>query len=295
MKIPICLLLLVGWSIDAAAATCSPVPGADQIWSRGSARWVWIGETHGSNEIPTVFGELVCDALSKGRRVTVALERPFEEQSALDGILSGKELSSARTVLLNQPGWREGIDGRASQSMLRLLITLRELHKQYPALRVFAMEGPWAGAVGERDEAMGHALLSLKDKRPKDLILVLTGNMHAMEAPLFGFNTAAMYLPRQELLSLEVTNERGGKSWMSARDGCGALPGGVPDKEKNRHYGAYLDPSFAPVGKVDGILALGVPLTASPPAAGEQTPLPECRIKFLSLHPDDAITDGVKK
>ena len=216
------------------------------------------------------------------------LERPFGEQAALDGILSGKDLFSAKKVLLNEPGWRLGMDGRASESMLRLLITLRDLHKQYPGLRVFAMEGPWTGAVGARDEAMGHALLSLKGDRPNDLILILTGNVHAMQAPLFGFNTAAMYLPRQELLSLEATN--GSESWTSTQDGCGAFPSGVSDKENNRPYGVYLDPAFAPIGKVDGILALGVPLTASPPAAGDPTPLPECRMKFLSLHPSTKTT-----
>jgi hypothetical protein len=35
---------------------------------------------------------------------------------------------------------------------------------------------------------------------------------------------------------------------------------------------------------VDGILALGVKLTASAPAAGEPSPLPDCRIKYLSEH-----------
>ena len=287
MKIALRSLLIIGLSIDAvsASAACSPVPGADQIWSKNALRWIWIGETHGSNETPAVFGELVCDALTKGKRVTVALERPYSEQAALDGVLSTQDLSAAKKVLLNEPDWREGMDGRASESMLRLLISLRELHKQYPALKIFAMEGPWTGAVGARDEAMGHALLSLKADRPDNLILVLTGNVHAMQAPLFGFNTAAMYLPRQELLSLEVTNGRGSESWTSTQDGCGAFPSGVADKEKNRPYGIYLGPAFAPVGKVDGILALGVPLTASPPAAGDPTPLPECRTKFFSLHP----------
>ncbi len=287
MKIALRSLLIIGLSIDAvsASAACSPVPGADQIWSKNALRWIWIGETHGSNETPAVFGELVCDALTKGKRVTVALERPYSEQAALDGVLSTQDLSAAKKVLLNEPDWREGMDGRASESMLRLLISLRELHKQYPALKIFAMEGPWTGAVGARDEAMGYALLSLKVDRPDNLILVLTGNVHAMQAPLFGFNTAAMYLPREELLSLEVTNWRGSESWTSAQDGCGALPRGVADKEKNRPYGIYLGPAFAPVGKVDGILALGVPLTASPPAAGDPTPLPECRTKFFSLHP----------
>jgi hypothetical protein len=294
VKIPLHLLLLVGLSTHAASAsvTCLPIPGADQIWSQRSPRWIWIGETHGSNETPAAFGELVCDALSKGRRVTVALERPFGEQAALDGILSGKDLLSARKVLLKDQGWRTGMDGRASEAMLRLLIDLRDLHRQYPWLRVFAMEGPWTAAIGARDEAMGDALLSLKRDRPKDLIFILSGNVHSLQATLFGFKPAAMYLPPQELLSLEVTNDRGSESWTSTQNGCGAHPGGVSDKEKGRPFGVYLDPALAPVGKVDGILALGVPLTPSPPAAGDSIPLPECRTRFLSLHPSAKSTVG---
>jgi hypothetical protein len=274
----------------AALAACPSIPGADQIWSNASLRWIWVGETHGSNETPAVVGELVCDALSRGRSVTVALERPSSEQAALEGILTAPDLSAAKKVLLSEPGWRDGMDGRASEAMLDLLVTLRELRKQYPALHVFAMEGPFADAIGARDEAMGEAVLSLKTTRPDDLILVLSGNVHAMLNPIFGYKTSAMYLPPQELLSLEVT-DRGGQTWKYTSDGCGAQSDGVADKSRTRPMGIYLDPSLAPVGKVDGILALGVPLTASPPAAGEVSPVPDCRKTFLSRHPADTRAD----
>jgi hypothetical protein len=62
------------------------------------------------------------------------------------------------------------------------------------------------------------------------------------------------------------------------------LKGGVGDKDAKKPYGIFLDPSLAPFGKVDGVLSLGVPLTASAPAAGEPSPLPACRTKFLSEH-----------
>ncbi len=278
-------LLAMGLVVNAAGAiaSCRPIPGADQIWSNTSLHWVFVGEVHGSNETPAAFGDLVCNALAHGNRVTVALERPTSEQAALDGILTDKDLSAARTELLRQPGWKTGMDGRASDAMLRLLISLRELHRSYPGLSIAAFDAPFTGSsLGARDEALGHALLSLGTAKPNDLILVLTGNVHAMQAPMFGYKLAAMYLPPKQVLSLEVT-DRGGKSWTESREGaCGPSKGGAGDKGVTRPYGIFLDPGLAPYGKVDGIFSLGVPLTSSAPAAGDPSPLPACRSKFLS-------------
>jgi hypothetical protein len=268
-------------SVTTALAACPSIPGADQIWSNASLRWVWVGETHGSNETPAVFGDLVCEALASGRKVTVALERPSFEQAALEGVLTAPDLSAAEKVLLGQRSWREGLDGRTSEAMLRLLVSLRELHEHYPTLHVFAMVNPLTSDVGATDKSMGEGLLSLSAARPDDLILVLSGNVHGFLNPIFGYKTGAMYLPPRELLSLEVT-DRGGETWKYTNEGCGTQPDGVADKSKTRPLGIYLDPRLAPVGKVDGILALGGRLTASPPAVGEVSPLPDCRKKFLA-------------
>lgn len=280
-------MLTMGLAINAAASpSCSPVPGGDQIWSKTSVHWVFIGELHGSNETPAAFRELVCDAIAHGKHVTVALERPTSEQAALDNILTARDLSTAKESLLQLPRWKEGMDGLASEAMLRLLVSLRELRKLQPGLRVVAFDAPYAGqpSAAARDEALGHALLSLRPTKPNGLVLILTGNLHAMQAPQRGYDLAAMYLPPKEILSLEVT-DRGGESWAeSTEGGCGPWEGGVPDKDAKRPYGIFLDPSLAPYGKVDGILSLGTPLTPSAPAAGEPSPIPACRKKFLSEH-----------
>ncbi|HEY1525797.1 MAG TPA: hypothetical protein VGH51_06120 [Candidatus Angelobacter sp.] len=287
MKIALQFLLAMGLAMNAAAATgaCSPVPGADQIWSKPSLHWVFIGELHGSNETPAAFRDLVCDAITQGKHVTVALERPASEQAALDNILTAKDLSAAREVLLQLHGWKDVLDGRGSEAMLRLLVSLRELHRLQPDLKVVAFDAPYTGtAPGARDEALGHALLSLSPTKPNDLVLILTGNLHAMQASKRGYDLAAMYLPPKEILSLLVT-DRGGESWTeSTTGGCGPHKGGVQDKDVNRPYGIFLDPGLARYGKVDGVLSLGVPLTASAPAAGEPSPIAACRTKFLSEH-----------
>ena len=290
MKIVLQFLLALGLVNHAAAASasCAPIPGADQIWSRAGVHWVFIGELHGSNETPAAFRELVCDAIAQGKHVTVALERPTSEQAALDNILTAKinDLSAARESLLRLPRWKEGMDGLASEAMLRLLVSLRELRTLHPDLKVVAFDAPYSGppSSAARDEALGHALLSLRPEKPNDLVLILTGNLHAMQASKRGYDLAAMYLPPKEILSLIVT-DRGGESWSDdTAGGCGPWKGGVGDKDAKKPYGIFLDPGLAPFGKVDGVLSLGVPLTASAPAAGEPSPIPACRAKFLSQH-----------
>jgi hypothetical protein len=287
MRIALQFLLMMGLAIHAAASpSCSPVPGADQIWSKPAVHWVFIGELHGSNETPAAFRDLVCNAIAQGKHVTVALERPTSEQATLDDIVTGKDLSAAKESLLQLHGWKEVLDGRGSEAMLRLLISLRELRSLHPDLKVVAFDAPYSGSPvgGSRDEALGHALLSLRPTKPNDLVLILTGNIHAMQASKRGYDVAAMYLPPKEILSLEVT-DWGGETWSDdTQGGCGPWKGGVEDKDAKKPYGIFLDPSLAPFGKVDGVLSLGVPLTASAPAAGIPSPGPACRVKFLSEH-----------
>lgn len=286
MRMALQFLLAMGLAINAAGAatSCSAVPGADQIWSKPSLHWVFVGELHGSNETPAAFHDLVCDALAHGKHVTVALERTTNEQPAIDNVIKSRDLAAAEASLLRLHGWKEVPDGRGSEAMLRLLLSLRELHSRHHDLKVVAFDAPYTGAESERDKAMGEALLSLRPTKPNDLVLILTGNLHAMQASKRGFDRAPTYLPRKEILSLEVT-DKGGETWsQSLEDGCGPQEGGVPDKDITRPYGIFLDPTLAPFGKVDGILSLGVPLTPSAPAAGEPSPIPDCRAKFLSEH-----------
>lgn len=271
-----------------AFAKCKALAGADQIWSNKQVHWVFVGELHGSNETPAAFFDLVCDAVAHGRLVTVALERPVTEQQALTELLSANDLSKAEETLLHQPGWKKGVDGRASKAMLSLLLSLRQLRELSASLNILAFDtGHNIGdPVGLRDAAMGETLLNYGKAHPHNLILVLTGNFHAMEAPMHGYDLTAMFIPPLERLSLEVT-DTGGASWVESEGQCCPLSGGVEEKAHQAHpRGIYLDPQLAPYGKVDGILALGVPLTASEPAIEDPDDIPECRKRFLREHPN---------
>jgi hypothetical protein len=279
---PRLLLILFFFQALTAFAACKATPGADLIWRSKTLQYVFIGELHGSNETPAAFGQLVCDALMHGRRVVVALERPTSEQVSLTSIVSSPDESAATRVLLEQPDWQQGMDGRASQAMLSLLLYLRQLHASYSALQVTAFEAPFSNdPAGARDQAMGTKLLSIGKENPESLILILTGNTHGMEAPMFRYNFAAMYVAPQNRLSLQVT-DKGGSSWATVRGACGPQKGTTGDKGANKPFGIYLDPSLAPFGKVDGVLSLDIPLTSSPPAAGDPNPLPACRAKYMA-------------
>ena len=279
------LPLLIGLLLSSRTtfAICTPFPGANQIWSNDQVHWIFVGEDHGSNETPAAFFDLVCDALEHEKSVTVALERPTSEQAALDRVLSASNLAEAQQELLEQQDWKKGMDGRASKAMLRLLLSLRQLLMVHPNLRVAAFDTPYKPGddPGARDEAMGRNLLALGKAHPDRLVLILCGNIHVMQAPLFGHDVAAMYIPMEKRLSLEVT-DLGGESWTESNGGCGPMKGGVKEKGQTSARGIYLDPTLAPYGKVDGILALGVPLSASEPAAGDPYPLSDCLKRFLS-------------
>ena len=81
-----------------------------------------------------------------------------------------------------------------------------------------------------------------------------------------GYNLAAMYVPAEKRISLEVTDTTTGRTWSQLNQGCGPTKNGVRAKSGEKPRGIYLDPTLAPYGKVNGILELGEPLTVSTPA-----------------------------
>jgi len=83
-------------------------------------------------------------------------------------VLSAQNLTFAEKTLLDQPGWKNGMDGRASKAMLRLLLSLRELRLAHSDLAVAAFDITYkpGDEPGARDEAMGHELFTLGETYP---------------------------------------------------------------------------------------------------------------------------------
>src|SRR5260370_35343036 len=117
MRVALQFLLAMELAINAAGAmaSCSPIPGADQIWTKPSVHWVFIGELHGSTETPAAFRDLVSDAIAQGQHVTVALERPTSEQAALNNLPTAKAPSTPQELQLRLPGCNEGMHERAGE------------------------------------------------------------------------------------------------------------------------------------------------------------------------------------
>jgi len=123
-------------------------------------------------------------------------------------------------------------------------------------------------------------VLALAGSKPEDLVLVLTGNIHAMKHPFAGYKTSAMFLPSEQVLSLLVT-DRGGEAWMMTGAGCGVQAHSNPDRDKTRAFGIYADPGYAKSG-FDGVFALGRQVTASSPANAAAAEAAPCRKSFLA-------------
>jgi hypothetical protein len=269
-----------------AMAQCNPIPGADALWSNRNLHWIFVGEMHGTNETPAEFANLVCDALVHGKHVTVGLEHLPNEESAINDLLTAKDPSEAQSELLHKNLWNgaPSMQGRSSKAMLKMILSMREMHQRYEHLRVVTFDigfDPTQGP-GARDEAMGKELLRIGNERPEDLIVILSGNFHAMQEQKLGYPFMAMFVPAERRISLEVT-DWGGSSWTEINGRCGPNEGAaVGDKNKHLSRDIFLDASLAPFGKVDGVLSLGAKLTASAPANEEPNPLPECRLKYLN-------------
>ena len=241
---------------------------------------IWVGEMHGTTETPAAFGDLVCDALSHGKNVTVGLEFASESQAAVDAMLGTGDLEAAERQLLATPNWHMFFDGRSSKAMLALLVQLRELKKEHPSLRVVAVENPWENTPGAKEIAVGDGVKLAMKHSAADVLLVLTGNTHAMKHSPMSYPTAASVLPPTEVFSLLVT-ARGGQSWQMTGAGCGAQPGGTQDKDGTRSFGVYSDTSYMKYG-YDGVFSLGTATTASAPADEAAAANAECRKQFLA-------------
>jgi len=111
----------------ASLSACTPIAGTAKLWESPSTRYVMVGETHGTNEAPELFADLVC-AASKKRQVIVALEQPSQDQPAIDAFLKSDGKVGARAQFLKAGMWNQSTkDGRSSEAMLGLFDRLRRL------------------------------------------------------------------------------------------------------------------------------------------------------------------------
>lgn len=257
--------LLVAASLLAAEPACSPPEGADALLAMAQP-YIIVGEQHGTAEAPAAFAGLVCAAAERGP-VTVALELPTAIQPQLDAFLAAPSDAAALEVLSGTHFMNPRMnDGRSSQAMLAMLLSVRRLRVEGRDVAFHAFQ-PSTPRPRELTQAwyeldMGHALAGAIYARPQSKVLAIVGNLHARKTGFERFPDvgvpAAGHLPAADVLTLNVA-QQGGTAW-NCRPECGVHPSRAIDDVERR--GVFLEPSDD--GAYDGVLALG-PSTASPP------------------------------
>lgn len=249
------------------AATCAPLPGADAVLARAETRWIMLGEIHGTAEMPVALTDLACLAGERMRPVVVAIEQTVENQPILDRYLVSDGGEAARAALLAAPMWRgRWKDGRSSEAMLAMIERLRIMKRARRIARVVAFDPDVSESSADRNALMAKNLRAIDPGRG-GVVLVLVGGLHAQKSEIrFGpepYPAAAQLLPREATVSLMMLGDVG-TAWVCMEaEQCGVTPVGAPRKEPR---GISMMP--APDGSFDGILDMGRPLTASPPAVG---------------------------
>jgi hypothetical protein len=256
-------------SLFSASPACMPPDGTDSLLAM-SQRYIVVGESHGTNEAPAAFTEMVCAAAERGP-VTVALELPTAMQAQLDAFLAAPDEDAALDTLAGSPFMTPRMnDGRSSQAMLAMMLAVRQLRAEGRDVAFHAFQ-PSQPRPRELTQAwyeldMGHALAGAVYSRPNSKVLVLVGNLHARKQGFARFADlgvpAAGHLPAADTLTLKVA-QQGGDAWNCQRE-CGVHPSRAVDDVNLR--GVFLQTTDD--GAFDGMLALG-PSTASPPVTSE--------------------------
>jgi hypothetical protein len=199
-----------------------PISGAENVLDPGTI--LLLGEIHGTNEIPDFVATLACLAVERGP-VTVGLEIPSDEQARIDRYLASAGDQPARASLIASPFWKSDMqDGRGSVAMAALLERLRRLASTTGRVRVVAYD-QGLGDVGGRDEAMAAHLIDDHERHQRELLIVLSGNVHNRVVRGTSWDPAyapmGWYVARQEpfVISLDFTCGAG-TAWI-CHDTCG--------------------------------------------------------------------------
>jgi hypothetical protein len=251
---------------------CAGVPGTDQLWRKRHLRFVLVGEMHGTNEGPTIFGDLVCAAGLSKRPIVVGIERPREEQEAIDAFMSSSNHEAAVQALLSKRGWNQ-LDGRSSRAMLSLLEKLRVLKLKGQVSETVAFSGLAVSETpAKSEERMASVLMAAGSRYPDALVIALTGNIHASKQAFaeISYSMMARFLPAAETLTLYVA-DRGGEAWNCQADGCRPHPMG---SSGGLRRGVVLSKGKGPSAGYDGHISTGLRASASFPAIAHPTSQP---------------------
>ncbi|RME25857.1 MAG: hypothetical protein D6800_07160 [Candidatus Zixiibacteriota bacterium] len=191
------------------SAAENPAANCPNLWGKGEEsflrdalehRVISIGETHGTNEIPSLVGSLLCHLLAKGKTVLLGLEMPSQAGKQLAEFMAADDENSQ--MLLDNWYWRARSfqqDGRRSRAMLSLLERIRRWRRAGAAVTVAAIDYPYGNSKalasydGDRNAYMAHEVTELMKGTAFDHVVILSGALHARRLPYFGWSGKLLF------------------------------------------------------------------------------------------------------
>lgn len=217
---------------------CDIPPGWTDI-ARRKPRFVVFGEIHGTQEGPEFVGRVACALIAQGKSILIAVEHDVSFDPAYQ--TAWRQPPDKFAAALLQAGWKERNDGKGSVAMFDMLTHLHRLAWQGRAIRLAAFDGvrddgqrrifSTLPGQGPREAAQADNIRIAADAGNYDLVLVLTGNLHARRQPFerggVTVEPMAMHLARIGSMITLDARYSGGSAWT-----CGLKPGTRPEPGK---------------------------------------------------------------
>jgi hypothetical protein len=263
-----CIFGFPNGSLHAAGPdTCPQIEGGAELFRTASqlqTRFLIVGEIHGTNEIPKLFGDIVCNA-AKHRPVIVTLEIAVDESEAIQSYIRSEGAIEDKKKLLSSYVWDfDFADGRSSEAIFGLIERLRKMRQFSADVEVFAVQPRTFITTNQHyfELAMANEWSKAANTNRAALVVALAGVFHArkIQSDDAGFPPAASFLPRNEVISLEPSVE-GGQAWTARGQTSGIenLPDGPKVPRSIELYIGQESP-------FSGRYAVGAIYTASYPA-----------------------------
>ncbi len=187
-KIYLAILAFVSMSVSCFSSdrTCeTPVNIPSVVAAINKEKLIFLGELHGSNEMPAFLVSLACYYVQSGERVLIALEMPDDQNNALASFLKSPSDDIANIALsslrMNKFWSRKG-DGRQSRAMLTAINNFRGISQKY-SLDLIGVDLPIDDYNNEkiaitRDQYMAKNIESYMQTNRYDRIIFYAGNNH---------------------------------------------------------------------------------------------------------------------
>jgi hypothetical protein len=238
-----------------------------------NAPFLVFGEVHGTREVPEFLAAYLCTATKQRRKITLAIEFPSGEQSALDAFIASSGTGEDAGRLTATPFWRRAAqDGRTSIDMLRMLDSIRTLRAGGADIKLLGIDSDLPSA--RRDAFMADRLRSELHQGAGRQVVALIGGLHAIRTKGTRFNPqqeSAIYL-LADLRPLSLTvGTAGGTAWVCQGGGPASCRATAWDINRVTPAPATPFSLVPPSAQFDGVFFVGA-TTASPPAVSAAAP-----------------------